>query len=580
MNIVSRKYQQKAVDAVWNHLREKDTNPCVVLPTGTGKSVVIAMLVYDACVQWSGRVLILAHVKELLQQNAEKIAALCPDVKIGIYSAGLGGADTSEQCIVAGIQSVYKKADELGKFDLIIVDEAHLINSESENSMYTTLINAMKDRNGLVRVIGMTATPYRMKGGLICKANGILNEVCYEAELRDMIRQGFLCPLTAKGGREKADLSNLHIRGGEFIPAEVDAAMDCVSLVNNACKEIVERTKDRRAVLVFASSVTHCEHVADKLREITGEYVGVVTGDTPAEVRDLLLRRFKGETVQDSLFDSLRPIKYLVNVNVLTTGFDAPCTDCIALLRPTASPGLLTQMIGRGTRLSDGKANCLILDYGDNLLRHGPVDAIRINKETGKGTGDGYTKECPECFELISAGFKACPSCGFVFPSIRREATHGSTAAGGGVMTGEITETDWDITEMKATRHSKRVPDPENPKPDTVRITFFAGLTQSFSMWLCPEHQGYARSKFEAWWTQQAPNCAMPATVDDALFYFENGLVETPVRITVKEVTGNKFPEVVGYLYENGTPRPNRNTPEEVPDWHNPLAGDDDDLPF
>ena len=173
-----RPYQAEAVEAVYRHLREKDNNPCIVLPTGTGKSVVIAKIVSDSVQNWHGRVLSLAHVKELLEQNSGKVKAFCPDIPIGIFSAGLKSRDTDEPVIVAGIQSVYNKACDLGAFDLVIVDEAHLIAPDGDG-MYRTFLKDSKVINPHVRVIGLTATPFRLKGGLICQPENILNEVCY-----------------------------------------------------------------------------------------------------------------------------------------------------------------------------------------------------------------------------------------------------------------------------------------------------------------------------------------------------------------------------------------------------------------
>ena len=245
-----RPYQAEAVEAVYNHLRTKDNNPCIVLPTGTGKSVVIAKIVSDAVSQWGGRALILAHVKELLEQNAGKVKALCPEIPIGIFSAGLKSRDTDEPVIVAGIQSVYEKACDLGAFDLIIVDEAHLIAPDGDG-MYRTFLKDMKVINPKVRVIGLTATPFRLKGGLICQPENILNEICYEAGLKEMIAQGYLSPLISKSGRTVAKLDGLHVRGGEFINAEVEAAMDKDDLVTSACREIVELTRDRKSFLIF-----------------------------------------------------------------------------------------------------------------------------------------------------------------------------------------------------------------------------------------------------------------------------------------------------------------------------------------
>ncbi len=126
-----RPYQQAAVDAVYEHLRSRDDNPCVVLPTGAGKSLVIGKIASDAVSLWGGRVLVLAHVKELLEQNADKIRRICPDLSVGIYSAGLKRRDTDTPVLVAGIQSVYKRACELEPFDLVVIDECHLISKDT-----------------------------------------------------------------------------------------------------------------------------------------------------------------------------------------------------------------------------------------------------------------------------------------------------------------------------------------------------------------------------------------------------------------------------------------------------------------
>ena len=174
-----RPYQAEAVRSVYQYLENHDDNPCVVTPTASGKSIMIAQIATDAVCRWRGRVLVLAHVKELLEQNAGKIKALCEGIEVGVYSAGLNSRDTDTPILVAGIQSIYNKTDIIGKFDLIIIDEAHCIAPDGEG-MYRTFLLAMQKKNPLLRVIGFTATPYRMKGGLICKPENILNKICYE----------------------------------------------------------------------------------------------------------------------------------------------------------------------------------------------------------------------------------------------------------------------------------------------------------------------------------------------------------------------------------------------------------------
>lgn len=331
-----RPYQVEAVEAVYHYLRGHDDNPCVVCPTGAGKSLIIARICRDAVVQWNGRVLILAHVKELLEQARDKLDGVCPDLHVGIYSAGLKRRDTSHPVIIAGIQSIYQKAENLGHFDLVIVDEAHMI-PMSGDGMYRRLLGDMRLINPHLRVIGLTATPFRMASGPICVTppEGILNAICYEIGVRELIRDGYLSPLKSKAGRCKADFQGLHVRGGEFVADEVEKLMDQDSLVHSACREIVDsmRLGGRKACLVFASGVEHGKHVTEIIGQVSKVECGFIDGQTPSLYRDELIRRFRDGD-----------LAYLVNVNVLTTGFDAPNVDCVALLRPTMSPGLYYQM--------------------------------------------------------------------------------------------------------------------------------------------------------------------------------------------------------------------------------------------
>ncbi len=385
-----------------------------MIPTAGGKTPLLSTICRDAVQLWDGRVLILAHVKELLEQAVDKLRAVAPDLRIGVYSAGLNRRDTQHAVIVAGIQSVYKRACELDAFDLVIVDECHLIPEEGDG-MYRQFLTDARKVNPNLRVIGLTATPYRMKSGLICGPDNILNEVCYEVGIRELIRDGYLCPLVTKAGRQKADTSELHIRGGEFVAGELEDLMDQDALVEAACAEIVEQTRARQACLIFASGVRHGQHVASVLAEKHGIECGFVCGDTSGGQRAELLARFRG-VPSDGLFER-SPLKYLCNVNVLTTGFDAPNVDCVALLRPTMSPGLYYQMVGRGFRLHPGKKDCLVLDFGGNVLRHGPVDQIRVRERDGDG-GEAPVKECPACHSLVAAGYASCPDCGHELPPV------------------------------------------------------------------------------------------------------------------------------------------------------------------
>ena len=542
-----RPYQSDAVKAVYDHLRDKDTSPCVVIPTAGGKSLCIAEVAKDAVVKWHGRVLILAHVKELVEQNAGKIKAIQPDLPVGIYSAGLDCRDIEQPVIVAGIQSIYNKADIFKPFDLVMIDECHLIPPDGEGR-YQTFLNAAKERNPNVRLIGWTATPYRTQGGLICKPENLLNEVCYEIGVKELINRGYISNITAKAGKFTPDTNGLHIRAGEFVAEDVEKLMGEDGLVNSACREIVELTKERKACLIFCTSVAHCRKVADAIRRFSGEECAIVTGDTPADEREETIKRLRGESVKADLFSDKPPLKYCCNVSVLTTGTDIPRLDTIALLRPTNSPGLLVQMVGRGFRLSPetGKTECLVLDYGRNIERHGPIDMIKV-REPGQGGGGPLAKVCPQCQAIVNLPVMLCPDCGYQWPRKEPERkSHEATAAKVGILSGEVTVEKFPVQHTSYQVWEKRGAPPDAPK--TVRVTYDVDYLTHYSEWLCPEHTGYARRKFEKWWREHAnPDCPMPRTAEEVCEHDFAGMIREVKEITVRFVSGQKYPEITGY---------------------------------
>ena len=549
-----RPYQRHCVDAVYDHLRIRDDNPCAVVPTAGGKTPIMATICKDAVGHWNGRVLILAHVKELLEQTADKLRTVCPEVEFGIYSAGLKRRDTSHSVIVAGIQSVYKRACELDAFDLVLVDEAHLIPLEGEG-MYRQFLADAKVINPELRIVGFTATPFRLKTGPICTPEGFLNHICYEVGVRELIVGGYLCPLITKAGINKADFERLHVRAGEFVADEMEALMDEDRLVEAACGETVGYTHDRRGVLIFATGVKHGEHIVRVLKEQHGIECGFVTGETPTRERDAILGRFRrGE------------LKYLCNVNVLTTGFDAPHIDCVALVRPTMSPGLYYQMVGRGFRLHPDKQNCLVLDFGGNVMRHGPVDDITITT-VDRGDGQAPAKECPECQAVIAAGFATCPQCGYEFPPPERRK-HDAKASEAGILKGQVTTTQYRVDDVYYSVHTKRGASEDAPK--SMRVDYKVGWHQYKSEWICFEHEGYARQKAVAWWRRHSPD-PVPNTAERAVEIAQGGGVAATHGITVRTVTGDEFERITDY--ELG--------PLPEPVASDPYCGyDPDEIPF
>ncbi len=535
-----RPYQRDAVDAVWQHIATSTTNPAVVIPTGGGKTHVIAQLCRDAVERWGGRVVVLAHVKELLEQTAGKLRAVAPDLPIGVFSAGLGRRDLGYAVTIAGIQSVYQRAHDLDPLDLVIVDEAHLIPPEGEG-MFRRFLTDARDVCAHQRVIGLTATPYRMKTGMICAPEHILNTICLEIGVKELITQGYLCPLRSRAGKAEVDTSELHVRGGEFVSGEVEDLMDKEGLVESACADIVAATMNRRSVLLFCSGVRHGEHVARVLRDRHGVDCGFVCGETPTKERDGVIGRFKSGA-----------LKFLANVNVLTTGFDAPNVDCVALLRPTLSPGLYYQMVGRGFRLAPGKSDCLVLDFGGNVLRHGPVDAIRL-ADANSAPGEAPAKQCPECDALIHAAYATCPECGHVFPE--REIKHAAAASDVEIVSGNKSPTRRSETVSEVAYHIHHKRNDPLAKP-TMRVEYRVGFNDWVREWVCIEHPpgGYARKKAEQWWRARS-NDAMPDAVEEAVEWARAGALVKTRSITIEKKPGDQWEQIVGHELGEKPPR-------------------------
>jgi len=560
-NIITlRPYQREAVDSVYAHLRSRDDNPCVVIPTGAGKTYLIAEICRDAVQRWGGRVVVLAHVRELLEQSADKLRAVAGDLPVGICSAGLGRRDTSCAITVAGIQSVYQRAHDLGPLDLVIVDEAHLIPPDGEG-MYRRFLSDAHKLCDHQRVVGLTATPFRMKSGSICAPEHILNHICCEVGVRELIAQGYLSPLRSRAGKATADTSGLHVRAGEFIPGEVEDLMDTGSLVDAACAEIIEQTINRKATLIFAAGVRHGMRIARTFQERHGIECGFVCGDTPAQERDTLISRFKSGD-----------LKYLANVNVLTTGFDSQRIDCVAMLRPTLSPGLYYQMVGRGFRLAPGKTDCLVLDYGCNVLRHGPVDAIRI-QAPGQSEGEAHAKQCPQCRALIATGYATCPECGHVFSSPKpQHESHASTAD---ILSGDITIEDHDIIEVSYNIHYKRGDPLAKP---TMRVEYRVAYNQYISEWVCFEHQGYARIKAEKWWRARSSE-PVPDTVEEAVEMACAGALAPTIAITTERRAGEQYDRIVAHRLTLKPPR--LESEEGLPEYSQTASDTDEwEVPF
>jgi DNA repair protein RadD len=400
-----RDYQRRVLDDLDKWFgTSKLKHPCIVLPTGSGKSHIIAAFCKEAIQSWPDtKILMLTHVKELIEQNASRMLEHWPDVPMGIYSSGMGLRQLGKPITFAGIQSVRKRGREIGHVDLIIIDECHLAGHKTEGG-YRTLIDVLTEINPNLRVIGLTATPYRLGHGVITDKPAIFDELLMSVDIPELIHKKFLATLKSKKTKAELDVSSVHKRGGEFIESELQFAVDTDLQNSRVVTEVLEMARGRRSWLFFCSGVEHSKHIADELnrRGITAE---TVTGDTPKKERERILKDFRSGK-----------IRALTNANVLTTGFDHPDLDLIVMLRPTMSVVLYIQMAGRGMRPKSHTDHCLVLDFAGNVARHGPITNVEPPERVSEGGGAPPVKVCPECQELVHPSTKICPACEYVFP--------------------------------------------------------------------------------------------------------------------------------------------------------------------
>lgn len=520
-----RYYQRNAIDSLYRYFEGNDGNPLVVLPTGTGKSLVIAKLIEEATAAWPDtRFIVATHVKELVAQDYAEFMNLSPFAPAGIYSAGLNRRDAKAQILFCGIQSVYDKAYDLQRCDLLLIDEAHTL-PHSGDGMWRTFLSEMKKINSQMRIVGLTATDYRLDSGLLTTPGKddeppIFTDVCYEYTLTAALDDGYLCPIVPTSMATRFDLSGVGSRGGEYIAGELERAVNVDGITHAAIGEIEAYGHERKAWLIFSAGNKHAAAIHSELQK-RGYAGAVVTQDTPKAER--------AKAVDDIRQGNIR---YLVNNRIFTTGFNAPNIDLIADLAPTKSPGLHVQKLGRGTRLCEGKENCVLLDFARNVEYHGPLDKIR-GKDKNGGEGDAPVKVCPgllengnPCGQVLFAGIRKCFVCGHEFdqegPDIR--STGGSSA----VLSSQI-EPEWRNVIGWSRRYNKK----EGKEHATMLVTYSTIEGRVYEA-VCFDHPrgGYAHNQAVKWHVRMMPpGIPMPKSVKDGVDF---KYYECPSRILVR----------------------------------------------
>ncbi|GJE43495.1 ATP-dependent RNA helicase DbpA [Methylobacterium soli] len=385
-----------------------------------------------------------------------------------------------------------------------------------------------------MRVVGLTATPYRLDSGRLDEGEGrIFDRIVYEANVGDLIREGYLSPLVSKAPLTQLDTTGVGKRGGDFIPGQLEAAVNHDDITQAAVSEMVALGADRRAWLAFCAGVKHADAVRDAVRA-RGITCEAVSGETPSGERDRIIAAFKAGR-----------IRCLTSVGVLSTGFNVPHVDLIALLRPTQSTGLYVQIVGRALRKAQGKDDALILDYAGLVKTHGPIDAITSRGKPKAlrrkdGEEEARAKECPNCSTLVALNTRTCTTCGHEWT--RDEAPKHEAIADAEHAILSLGAPPWlEVSGMSFARHTKI------GSPDSMRVEFHCGI-QTHRLWVCLEHGGRAAEKAGQWWRRLGGG-AVPATVEDALDRAEADLV-WPHAIQVRQA--GKFFEVVGYRFAAG----------------------------
>ncbi|QBZ71736.1 hypothetical protein [Pseudomonas phage KP1] len=542
---VPRWYQDDAEFSIFDYFERGNTgNPVVAMPTGTGKSVVIANFIRRIFGYWPNqRIMMLTHVKELIEQNAEKLMGVWPNAPLGVYSAGLNSRDMIMPIVFGGVQSVAPCIERclnendgrpshlkhFGHRDLLLIDECHLL-SDKEDSFYQYIIAELKKINPYLKVIGFTATPYRMKMGLITD-NGIFTDICYDItgieSFNRLIAEGYLSPLIAKPTRTEIDLSKVGITAGEYNSKQLEKAVDTDEVVFSAVSEMIETAYMRNTWLVFATGIDNTEHLASTIQSYGLDVLPVHSKLKPA-VNTERLRAFKaGE------------LRGLVSGQKLTTGFDHPPIDYIADLNPTLSPGKHVQKLGRGTRPcpETGKLNCLYGDFAGNVRRLGPINDPRIPGKPGKAGGDAPVRICEVCGVYNHAAARFCMSCGTEFtfetklfgsagilPPIRDDAP--------------IVEY-FNVAKVIYNLHEKRDANGVLTKPPMIKVSYFCGFSM-FNEYVMLEHGGMASKRARDWWRQRHQSDPPPTTYEALRRVSE---LRTPARLRVW--VNKKYPEVL-----------------------------------
>lgn len=501
MQFEERYYQRDAIDAIYAYFAQNTGNPLIAMPTGTGKGVVIAKFL-QSIFHWypNQRIMILTHVKELIEQNVKKTLEVWPTAPIGIYSAGLSQRQFINPIIFGGVQSVVNAIELFGWRDLLIIDEAHLLNPDA-TTRYQVVIRKLREVNPALKVIGLTATWYRLGQGLLTQGGlftDIAYNICDTVGFNRLIHEGFLSPPIPKQTATKLDVSNVGMNSqGDFNLAELQRNVDTNDINAAILRESCHHGRDRACWLAFCSGIDHAEHISDMLNSFGVPSAAIHSKITSKERKERLAAFEAGE------------LRAVTNNNVLTTGFDHAPIDLILMLRPTMSPGLWVQMIGRGTRPFPGKTNCLVLDFARNTQRLGPIDDPVIPRPPGAaGGGEVPVKICDACGCYNHTRVKFCIACGAEFTFEQKIVRSADTRE---ILSSGMPQVErYDVDRLTYARHVGRKSGLTN-----IKVSYMCGLLK-FDEYVSFDQKGFALHRAHEWWRSRSAD-PIPLSTDLAL---------------------------------------------------------------
>lgn len=528
--ITLRPYQTAAISAITRACVD-DRYLLLQAGTGAGKTILFSSLIKQFMTNYQMRIAVVAHREILVRQAYEKLCKVWPEaaLEVGLACASVtNDINTSKPVIIGSPQTLANRLNTMPPVHLLIIDECHRVPPRNDKSQYRTLIERMESYYPELRVLGVTATPFRMGHGYIygdrCKPGkkNWWNTLHYQISISTLQNQGFLVPYRAKEAEDiSSELTGISTSNGEYNTRQLSDVMSREVHVGSAVRAYEEYARDRRHVAIFCVTIDHAEKV-----KIAFENAGYATGI----VHSQMPKRDRNATLND--FDAGR-LRVICNVGVLTEGWDATAVDCILLCRPTMSPALYVQIIGRGLRINPGKTDCLILDFSGNCRRHGDPDDPQVKYSKAKKDDDidvERMKTCPECKNLVPRSIYECSECGYLFdrPDVV-EINDSVDMKNVSWAPFEVAVSDWHAESFVSRKGNRML---------KITLTGYNGgaIPLHVSHFLDIEGQGSAwgQQKAAMLWRLLDPSTSLiPRTVDDAAARFCE--LRMPTTIVVKQ---------------------------------------------